>query len=53
MADDAIPPLFDEKGKRREWQAGDPCNVCGSTNTGEDIVEGGFCNDCGSSDADE
>lgn len=46
----------DEDRRDREaeaWGPGDPCGVCGSTNTAEDIVEGGYCNDCGASDADE
>jgi hypothetical protein len=35
------------------WSAGDPCGVCGSTNTGWNSVEGGFCQDCGAADSDE
>jgi hypothetical protein len=35
------------------WKAGDPCALCGSTDTGEDAVRGGFCNTCGAADSDE
>lgn len=35
------------------WKAGDPCGVCGSTNTGWDSESGGFCRTCKATDADE
>jgi hypothetical protein len=35
------------------WKAGDPCAMCGSSDTGEDTVRGGFCNTCGAADSDE
>ncbi len=38
---------------KKYWAAGDPCGVCGSTETGWNPVEGGFCNSCGACDSDE
>lgn len=42
-----------ESEKRSDWKPGDPCGACGSTNTGENGIEGGFCRDCGACDSDE
>jgi hypothetical protein len=36
-----------------QWQPGDPCGVCGSTNTWWDPADGGSCGACGATDADE
>lgn len=42
------------RGTERGWQPGDPCGVCGSTNTqwGEPW-QGAVCLNCGASDSDE
>jgi hypothetical protein len=35
-----------------EWEPGDPCDSCGSTDTGWAPDTGAFCNGCGATDAD-
>lgn len=36
-----------------DWKPGDPCAVCGSTKTGWNGEQGGFCLGCGRSDSDD
>ncbi len=36
-----------------KWKPGDPCGVCGGTDTGMDTEVGAFCRRCGATDADE
>lgn len=46
-------PDLDDIPDDEEWNPGDPCAACGSTDTGWDIVDGAVCNSCGRTDADE
>lgn len=36
-----------------DWKPGDPCNACGSTDTGISGDGGAFCRGCGAEDSDE
>lgn len=36
----------------KTWKAGDPCAMCGSTDTGENAIQGAFCRSRGAADSD-
>jgi hypothetical protein len=49
-----LMPVFPPaSGDSANWQPGDPCAGCGSTDTGWNPVDGAFCRTCKRTDADE
>jgi hypothetical protein len=43
----------DASETKGEWQAGDPCGMCGSTNTIDSVLHGAVCLTCGAQDDDD
>lgn len=47
------PKLRSAATHESNWEPGDPCHVCGSTQTWWTVDDGACCGNCGATDADE